>query len=213
MSHCSKTIILVVVFIFCSHISFAQVKLGVKGGVGVSGLHRSPDHFTSALRPAYHAGLFTQITRYKSRFFVRPELLYSVRGFYMNTQGVNRLVTLNYFSIPIMFGFNPLKKLSLLAGIEPSFMTGFTTPFYNNYRTNDISVNAGIGYDITYNLGLELRGGAGLLSLMEVQKTDEQGRQTSTNAGYNYALQVTLSYNLAKEGLSNIAPVLRNKKN
>lgn len=212
MSHHSKAVILIAVFVFCSHISFAQVKLGVKGGMGISGLHRSNGYISSAARPAYHVGLFTQITRYKSRFFVRPEILYSVRGFYMNAQGINRLVTLNYFSIPIMFGFKPVKKIALLAGIEPSFMTGFTTPFFNNYRTNDIAVNAGVAYDITYNLGIELRAGAGLLSLMEVQ-TDEQGKHTVINSGYNHALQVTLSYNLAKEGLSDIAPVLRNKKN
>ena len=193
--------------------AFAQVKLGVKGGAGIAGIHQPPSHFGNEHRLGYHAGLFTQVTRYKSKFFIRPELLYSVRGFYMKTAGLRRLVGLTYFSIPIMFGFKPGKRLSLLAGAEPGFITAIASQTPNNYRTNDIAINVGLAYDITYNLGIELRGGVGLFSLMQVQEVDEAGQQLGVRkAGYNNALQICISYNFAQEGVSNIAPVLRRKK-
>lgn len=189
---------------------FAQYKVGVKAGGGVSNLLSAPAPFEADYGAGFHAGIFAQVTRYQSRFFVRPELLYSLRNYDLKTPLSQEQVSFHYLSLPIMFGYKPTKKAGVLAGIEPALMIGSKTPaiLYSSHSA-DVILNLGLFYDITYNAGIELRAGRGLFSLLDMESTDANGNVTKESRGFAQVIQLSLSYNFAKEGKSNTTPVLR----
>lgn len=188
----------------------AQYKVGIKAGGGSGTLGASPSLFDVQPGAAYHAGIFAQVTRYQSRFFVRPELLFSSRNYQFKTNLTKEQASFQYLSIPIMFGYKASNKLNILTGIEPAFLVSSSMPpMLATDKSLDVLINLGVAYDITYNMGLELRAGQGLLSLFDAEWTDANGQVTTERAGFTQVLQLSLSYNFAREGKSDTKPVLR----
>ncbi|MES2689475.1 MAG: outer membrane beta-barrel protein, partial [Bacteroidota bacterium] len=177
---------------------------------GAANMVSPPSTFETRPGIGYHAGIFAQVTRYESRFFVRPELIYSIRSYELKTPFSREQASFHYFSIPIMFGYKPGKKAGILAGVEPAFMLrSGRPPMLASSNTIDVIVNLGLSYDLTYNTGIELRAGRGLLSLLDMERTDANGSTTKESSGFTQVLQLNISYNFAKEGKSNTTPVLR----
>lgn len=210
MKRVLRTLIVTVLFLQLFNPVFAQYKVGVKAGGGFATLASPPAPFGVRAGIGFHTGIFAQVTRYQSRFFVRPELLYGNRSCELRTSLSKEQASFHYLSLPIMFGYKPVKKVGMLAGIEPAFMLGSHLPaMLSSPRTVDVILNLGLSYDITYNTGIELRAGRGLISLLDMEWTDANGNTTKENKGFMQVLQLSLSYNFAKEGKSNITPVLR----
>jgi hypothetical protein len=204
-------LLVVVMAIISSTAAQAQIKIGVKAGGGLSSI--TSKHVLMNHDPgfAFHGGLFAQVTRYQSKFYVRPELLFSVKNSTI-ANGANSNFQANYFSIPIMFGYILTPKVNVLTGIEPAFITSTkNNSFFNasSLSKSDILLNLGVCYHVTYNFGIELRAGVGLFNMLEVTETDVYGNTTNSKIGHQQNLQLSLSYNFAKEGKSNIKPTFR----
>lgn len=174
-----------------------HVGYGVKAGAGSSTIHMLTDYETILqghhLKKAFsaYAGL-TATLRFSRFFYIQPELLYSLRGctYNGNETGTFRTHTV---SIPLMFGFKPVKFLSLMIGPEGGYILAATD--HNNFqytnKTNvsnsidrrlTISADVGIAISILPNLAIEARYINGITNLFDV-KVSGSG-PTSGSPGY-----------------------------
>lgn len=97
------------------NIANGQVQMGVKAGVNISSVDFENYASKSILR--FNTGLVSQID-FNSTFFLRPELIYSVKGWDFGDGTMN----LHYLNIPVLFGYKPIPKLAILAGPEVGFL-------------------------------------------------------------------------------------------
>src|SRR4051812_40316919 len=163
-----KNTLLVLTCLMCLG-SFSQTRLGLKGGLNiakVNNLTASPQE-----RYSFHAGIsFQQALR--TKFFLQPELLYSSKGYsftspFASNDGVNRL---NYFSVPVLFGYRVDDRLSIVFGPEFNYLLKSTLhlksggpsdisviDLTDQYPRFDAGVDLGVAYKMTKKLSAELR--------------------------------------------------------
>jgi hypothetical protein len=146
-------------------VSYSQVKIGLKTGANLSnakfinyeGLETDP-------RLSIHAGLLANIG-INDKLLVRPELLYSVKGYQFDYSGFRSgRVKLHYLTIPLLLGYKPIKKVTILLGPEVGLLTsaigrsqGGNFNAIDFYNTIDIGADLGVAYNLSPKVGLELR--------------------------------------------------------
>jgi hypothetical protein len=110
--------------VILSQASFAQFRLGIKGGVNFTKVDGKS--FRDEFRYGYHLGGFAEIGLGK-KFAIQPEVLFnqyqtradsSFENVYQNTVSISNYqdVKLNYLSIPLMLNYKVGKLLTLQAG-------------------------------------------------------------------------------------------------
>jgi hypothetical protein len=200
--------LLLFVCLFISSISLAQfnVSAGTKGGGAISTLigDELPDKEIRYV-PGVYAGVFGNVSL--GKFFFQAEFLYSLRGYNYKHNDVS--VRFGFLSIPLLIGFKPVKKLSIMVGPElgrrisaPSdyvlYSGGKVLP--GNHHTLD--VDAGIAWSITPKLDIEGRFMYGLTYLHEVRHyrpiAPDRVRYSSTEDGWNKVFQLGVTYKLFK---------------
>ena len=178
-------------------ITFSQTRFGVKGGLNIAkakNLTASPQE-----RYSFHAGVnFQQVLGKK--FFLQPEVLYSSKGHsftsdFAGSDGANRL---NYFSIPVLFGYRVDDKLSMLFGPEFNYLLKSAvrydlgvTDFTKQYPRFDAGVDLGVAYKIARKLSAELRYYYGFNTLYY---TDFGGVKHDEIKGANRTFQAGVTY-------------------
>ena len=185
---------------------FSQVKFGIKAGLQVSdGVFHTLDNNTS-LSLKYHVGILSEIYLGK-KFFIRPELLYSVKGWKFNGSATSSetSVNLHYLNVPILFGFRPVPKLSLLAGIEAGYLLNVSmhskglSSHSNFYKTFDLGLAIGADYKISSHIGAEIRYVHGFNKLYKGYITDPSGNLVGmVKDGSNRVLQASVFYIFGK---------------
>ncbi len=149
---------------------------GLKAGVNVANVSNLYETGTSS-KAGFNAGAFVNIPVI-DEFHIQPEILYNQKGLKYATGKEDY----GYLSIPIMFQYNIVERFYLEAGPEFSVLlsakdkfNGKETAQYeyeagtydvkDEYRTLDIGIGAGLGFDITKNIGINARYVAGLTDL------------------------------------------------
>jgi len=199
-----KYCILMVVFVAGCLSAHAQVSAGFKAGINVNNVkYRDSDPNTASV--GFNVGVLTEITVNKS-FFIRPELLYSVKGYRSPLTGSNGNTTsrLNYINLPILAGFPVTPQLHFLIGPEFGYMIkaaykyGSTTSNATDlYQHFDWGLDLGAGYKFTPQLGVEVRYNYGFRGLIKGITTDENGVPNgSMKDGSNRVFQAGLFYML-----------------
>lgn len=193
-----KKICILVVAVFYVSLSFAQVKFGVKGGANLATVRYLNDDNSKA-RLGWNAGVFAEIA-VQPTIFIRPEVLYSSKGFaYSATLTSNNgNLKLNYINVPVLFGYRPASRVELMAGPEIGFLQkavsrsqGFTNDMTNFYRHFDVGFDLGAAYNINESFGVEARYNYGFKDLVNVVTTDDNGNVTGQGkTGANSVLQV-----------------------
>jgi len=173
----------------------SQVKYGIKAGGNLASVRYIEEEISRA-RLGFNAGIAVEAV-VAEQLVVRPELLYSGKGFGFratagNMEGTQRL---NYIAVPILLGYYPTKKLSLMAGPEFGYLSkavsksqGITTDYTNFYRRFDIGVDIGAAYNFSSQFSLEARYNHGFKGLVNTVYTDNSG--TVTGQGKNGANSV-----------------------
>lgn len=180
----------------------AQVAIGMKAGVNINTVkYRNSDAEMASV--GYHAGLLAQVT-VSNRFFIRPELQYSVKGYRFPAMGSDGSGTLRfqYIAIPLLAGFPIGQKWAALIGPEIGFLTkakskfsSGTTDVSKNFQKFDWGLDLGGQYKITPKLGAEVRYYYGFRGLIRGITTDENGNPTgSAKDGANRVFQAGLFY-------------------
>lgn len=190
--------------LFCLSSSFAQIKISYDLGLNFSNLRGVSDK--KNLFIGFNTGFSTQFSIGNS-FFVRPSILYSLKGYRSNfiPQGTTS-TKLSYISIPTLLGVNFSKKFSVLAGPEFSYLASAKRKFNsgsvslpNSFEKFDIGLDFGAIYEIDKRIGLQLKYNMGL---KKVEKFVVDFTNTYDyiyeSFGKNRVLQIGLFYNLKK---------------
>ena len=197
-----KIILFSVTLIFFVAQIYAQINLGIKGGLNLATAKYAGSK-DNKVRTGFNAGLFTQITISKE-FRVRPELLYSIKGFRFPATPFSGkgTLSLNYISIPLLIAYLPGSKFSILSGPEFGFLTKANSKFDGSshdvssyYRKFDVAIDLGIACLISNGFGAEVRGSYGFNDLADATQTDSQGNQIANyRVGGNRVLQFGIFY-------------------
>ncbi|KAA5538091.1 porin family protein [Paenimyroides baculatum] len=172
-----------------------EFKAGLRGGLNISTI----EDIEASPKTGFYVGAFGNI-KFTKFYSLQPELNFSMQGandvllsdrYFPETNGGKADVPLNYLGLTVMNKFN-LKSFFLQVG--PSLDLLLTESRYNNNRA-DLSLNLGLGYDITENLSVEGRYKVGVADVIE---DDVYWLFYFGDINYNSVFQVGLTYKFNK---------------
>jgi hypothetical protein len=154
--------------LIASQVSFAQeTAFGLKAGVNLSSLMIDDPEASYDSRTGFHAGLFLR-GRF-NKIGVQPELLF----FTQKTEIRNTLFgtaqeSFTYLSIPVILKFYPVAGLNFQVGPQfgflidgerkyDTFVGSGSKDITEHYKSSDVSISLGAGYDFSFGLGLDFR--------------------------------------------------------
>lgn len=201
-----KIVITTLVVIFSLIQSFGQISFGVKAGLNLCNV-KNIESTANKTRFGLHGGLLTEIG-ISNKFIVRPEFLYSIKGFKFPATDLDGggTLSLNYVSIPLLGGFRPNDKFTILFGPEFNFLTNANSKFNGsnhdvskNFRKFDLAIDIGAAYNINKGLGLEIRYSYGFADLADVIQINQFGNEIKDRMGRNRVFQLGLFHTFSKK--------------
>jgi hypothetical protein len=203
MSFLKSFKLLLFVLLLCSNVTYGQVTFGVKAGINASKGEFKPyqdESLNYIIR--YHAGILAEIDVYKG-FYIKPEVLYSIKGWNTSTTYFSKGIDMNlhYINIPILAGYRINDHISFLSGIEYGYLLkagqapgGVVERFF---KKRDLGFSVGTVFNFASRFGIELRYTRGFKGLLkDVAMTDEFGIPTHIIdvVGSNMVFQISTRY-------------------
>lgn len=201
-----KKTIFILFFAGISVLSFgqAQFALGIKGGPNFASIDtRASAGENYRNRTGFHGGAFALIKL--TKIGIQPEFIYSKQGtkFQLNTQDYE--ANYDYFNIPIVFKLYTIAGLNLQLGPQFGFLSGVegqAVTVENGqtnvidvaeeyYKSSDLSMVLGAGWDLPFGLTLDARYNLGLSRIQDNPQLE---------ATKNQVWQVSLGYKIFKTG-------------
>ena len=194
--------------LFSVQFCLAQISFKIKAGaarskLGIGGIDSEERPVTT-----WYGGVATTF-RMGKRFFFQPELLYSKRGTNLQQLYATGNPTLTrrfgYISMPLLLGWHPFKKMSLLLGAEPGYMVWEHKPRNDYYdhtledvdRYFNVDVDLGLAYQPLPRWTVEVRGLVGMVWLYEEWGQSRTSSYTTGKyVGHHLMMQFGLSYDL-----------------
>lgn len=195
-----KTKLLLLSFILISIISTTHaqdVAFGLKGGVNLSTFNLEDADETYDSRTGFHAGLFL-----RSKFNkvgIQPELLLFTQNSEIRSSVFGTAQDrFTYLSIPVMIKLYPVGGLNLQLGPQFGFLIDgerkYDTVFgsgsndiKDHYKSSDVSLSLGAGYDFGFGLGLDFRYNLGMKDVNNAANGDEvKSRVFLISLGWNF---------------------------
>jgi hypothetical protein len=181
-------------------------KFGLKAGVNFSNVYDTQgDQFTADGKLGFAGGVFLEVPL-SDYLGIRPEILYSQKGFKATGQYLSVPYTFtrssDYIDVPVLITLKPVPMFSINFGPQFSFLTKQTDVFSStiltseqqqafsndNYRKNLMSITAGVALDLG-KVVLDVRAN------YDLQKNNGDG--TSTTPRYKNAwYQATLGFRI-----------------
>ena len=182
----------------------SDIRFGAKAGLNISDLTGDDaDLIGYDSKTGFHIGAVVEIP-ISDTFAFQPELLFSTQGGKGEESGAEFISSINYLSIPLMAKLYVAEGLSLQAGPQISIMvsaedtlkasidTGFgeinideSVDAKDDYKTIDLGLNFGLGYQLEMGLFLDARYNLGLTNI-----ADYLGASTLKNSVF----QISLGY-------------------
>lgn len=178
--------------------SYAQdAAFGVKGGVNLSTFNIDDAEATYDSRTGFHAGVF--LRGKFNKVAIQPELLLStlnsdIRSSIFGT-AQDRFT---YLTIPVMVKLYPVGGLNLQLGPQFGFLldgerkydTFFgagSADIKDHYKSSDISLAFGAGYDFNFGLGLDFRYNLGIKDINNAANGEDiKSRVIMISLGWNF---------------------------
>ena len=185
-----------IIFIY-SERSKAQNVYGIKAGINLTkGKFDSGTDYAKR----FHTGFTAQFVL-SEKLFLRPELLYSQKGWNIPENSVNQdaSVTIHYLSLPILIGLNINDRIVLFSGPELGYKIKAqrhpSASWTDIYEKFDLGITLGGNYRMTQKMGLDLRYIYGVSALLRGDIRDQNGNKIGKiTQGYNRAFQLGLYY-------------------
>lgn len=163
----TKRIVLTSLAVFAFGVMNAQnVKFGVKAGINVSTLNGEKN---VSPKLGLAIGGFAEL-KLSEKFSLQPEVQYSSVG--AESDASNDMISMSYIYVPVMAKYYVANKFSLEAGPQIGFLTSAkyvqidkqvqTMNAKDLFKSTDLGLNFGAGYDINDNIQLSVRYSAGL---------------------------------------------------
>lgn len=143
-----KKISFLLVAILFTQMCFAQLNIGIKGGITTSRLYTSLSDYNEQSIIGYYGGAFLRIKM--NKLFLEPEVYYTHKGgdLFSSTENKDYEIRLNTLDVPLLLGLKLIDlkviKLSALAGPVASFVTNNSVTYTHggiHYEDPDISHN------------------------------------------------------------------------
>ena len=201
-----KRIVLLVLVLmaFVTTHSFAQAKLslGLKAGVNLANLDvNSNVKANYGNRTGYHGGAFLSLKF--AKVGIQPEVLFSKQGSNFSLNGKDYESNFDYINVPIMIKLYTVLGINLQVGPQFSFLSSASGKAINNatgdvtaastdlYKSSDLSVAMGVGWDLPFGLTIDGRYNLGLSKIQDSPDLD---------ATKNQVFQFAVGYKIFKFG-------------
>ncbi|WP_267739639.1 porin family protein [Myroides injenensis] len=171
MKKITLSLVAALAFGFAANAQTPDVKFGVKGGLNFSNLTNFND--ASSLT-GFHIGGLAEIF-INEKFSIQPELLYSAQGasvdgpIYADGEFIGIIkdakLKLNYINIPVMAKYYVWEGLNIQAGPQFGFNVDSkleSVDVKDSFKTFDLGVNFGAGYELPVGLFFDARYNVGL---------------------------------------------------
>jgi hypothetical protein len=196
-----KTIFKLVVILTILTGSFSansqEVGFGIKGGLNLSQLNFDDPEASYDTKTGWHGGIFLR-SKF-DRVGIQPEvLLYTQKGDYTHSVLGTAEESFTYLAVPVMVKFYPIGGLNLQVGPQFAFLVdgerksetvlgSSTTDIKDHYKSSDISVSAGAGYDFGFGLNVDFRYNIGLKDINNEADGDAvKSRIFQVSLGWNF---------------------------
>ncbi|WP_430467953.1 porin family protein [Winogradskyella ouciana] len=163
--------------------------MGIKIGGNISNLSGDgTDNLSSMVN--FHAGFFMEIDAAKD-FKIQPELLFSVYGFKLDSEGNTSNVRLNYIILPVMAKYFVSEKFSFDAGPQVGLLvtakngTGSLADVKSDFYDRDFGINAGATLVISEKVSASVRYYFGLTDVTAID-----------NKNFNRAFQLAFQFKI-----------------
>jgi len=196
-----KITLLVIAFAGISQLASAQAQfaVGIKGGLNFAKLDVSgsfSDNYKG--RTGYHAGAFALVK--VGMIGIQPEVIFSRQGSTLKVNSQNLDQNYDYINIPVIAKFYLPLGLNLQAGPQFGFLSKAeaetvvnnvvqTVDVKSAYKSSDVSLGLGAGWDLPFGLTIDARYNLGLTKIND-GGSDQKNR----------VFQVSLGYKLIKFG-------------
>lgn len=209
--------LLFLTLIISATLNAQKVKLGIKGGLNIASVGVKNENVSGEITPkaGFHAGLYFDCPLMANKLYFRPEIIYSNQGYKFSGTSynakINEKANINYLAIPLMFSYQPVKKLSIDFGPQVSFLLSSksvidysfvdvvsgnpvsgseTVDNKDETKSIELGLNIGLGYKITPKMSISGRYNFGLTMLNE-----RVPNATSPNIEVrNKVFQISLGY-------------------
>lgn len=171
---------------------------GLKGGLNLSSWTNNNNAAGYQNRVGFNGGLFAHIPA-GTNLAIQPEVVYSSQGTKYTVSNIEHNLKLNYVNIPVMIQAMVGRGFYAEAGPQVGFLTGTAdkvgdteTGFFStsDFKSTDVGVGFGVGYQSTSGLGIGARYNLGLTNI----------NNTGTNKIRNNVLQIDLMLGLGGAG-------------
>ncbi len=192
-----KWIIPIVLFFSVTGAWGQETAFGLKGGVNLTNLKVDDPEASYDSRTGYHAGVFV-----RSKFdkiALQPELLLFTQSNEVNyAGGFGATQRFTYLSVPVLLKFYPAMGLNVHLGPQFGFLvdgeeevrsllfTG-TRDISESYKSSDVSLSLGAGWDFDFGLSLDVRYNLGIKDINNVADGEEaRSRVFLVSLGWNF---------------------------
>ncbi|RZJ50011.1 MAG: PorT family protein [Flavobacterium sp.] len=187
-----KAILSAIAVMIFGYINAQQTKFGVKGGLNISSF--SGNNNSKGLL-GFHIGGLAEI-KIIERLSVQPEILFSTQGASFDPNGdiIGGDTKLNYINIPVLAKFYITKKVTVESGPQIGFLVSARDTGYDvkdMYRSTDLGINFGGGYNFTDHFAVGLRYTVGLSRVLDSSIYDYNSYHDSAK---NSNLALSLEY-------------------
>lgn len=188
--------VLICTLVMSYELASAQAAFGLKGGVNLTSLKLDDPDASYDSRTGFHAGVF--LRGKFDKVAIQPEvLLFTQRG--EGTFSLGKVEeSFTYLSIPVILKFYPIGGLNIQAGPQFGFLLDGERKYENafgtikddikdSYKSSDVSISLGGGYDFGFGLGLDVRYNIGVKDINdEVNGDPAKSRIFLISLGWNF---------------------------
>jgi hypothetical protein len=192
-----KISLLIFAFSLATSSLLAQdVAFGIKGGLNLTSLKIDDPEATYDARTGFHAGFFL-----RGRFDkvgIQPEfLLYTQKGEFAGPAYTGE-ENFSYITVPILIKFYPVSGLNIHAGPQfgflidgerttKTFLTTIEEDIKDEYKSTDIAISVGAGWDFGFGLSIDARYNIGVQDINEAADGETtKSRVFLVSLGWNF---------------------------
>jgi hypothetical protein len=183
-------------FVATSSLSAQDVAFGIKGGLNLSSLKIDDPEATYDGRTGFHAGFF--LRGKFDKVGIQPEfLLYTQKGEFAGP-AYHGEENFSYLTVPILVKFYPVSGLNIHAGPQFGFLidgerttetllTTIEEDIKDEYKTTDIAISMGAGWDFGFGLSIDARYNIGVQDINDAANGETiKSRVFLISLGWNF---------------------------
>ena len=170
---------------------------GVKGGINLATISGESANEIYENRTGYHGGLFANLKF--NNMGISPEVMLTSQGTKLDIAGIVFTDKMDYFTVPILIKFYPVKYVNIYAGPQFGILisqkrvdSGGNSLTLDRYKNGDLSVAMGVGLELPFGINLGARYNLGV--------TDVNDNALINSELQNQVYQFSIGFRLIDSG-------------